>query len=364
MPASQDVIVVGAGIIGLTTAAAAGRRGLTVTLVGDERAGEASTAAAGMLAPSVERADGPAHDFAIAARSRYPSYVEELAEQTGIRVPLNRLGILQVALTSAGAKGLRKSPASGAEWIDRIALADAEPTLGHAIGAMLNPDDGAVDNITLLRALEALIDTMPLVTHTHDTVKRVIAHETRPRVELASGKSIDSAFVVIAGGAWSSLVDGLPLLGAVAPSRGQLIAYDSIGLRHVVYGPRGYLVPRGTLSTIAGSTMEYVGFDSSTTEEGLGRVGSAAQEIAPALAVSPVQRSWAGLRPVTPDLLPMIGTDREYPAVIYSCGHSRNGILLAPLSADVVASLLSGEQPKHDLSQFRPERFQGRFTRT
>jgi glycine oxidase len=361
MSVTPDVTVVGAGIIGLTTAAAAVRRGLTVAIIGDERAGEASSAAAGMLAPSIERASGPAHDFGVAARDIYPAYIEDLAETSGIRVPLNRLGILQVALTSAGVKGLRKTAPPDAEWIDRRELTEAEPTLGHALGAMLNPNDGAVDNVMLVRAVAALLDKAPQVTRVSDTVTRVTARGAGVRIQLRSGMPIDSAFAVIAGGAWSSMIDGVELLAAVTPARGQMMSYDPIGLRHVVYGPRGYLVPRVNVATLAGSTMEDVGFDASTTDEGLSRIRSASEEIAPALSVTPVQRSWAGLRPVTPDLLPILGTDPENKSILYSCGHSRNGILLAPLSAEVVASLLMGEQPAYDLSQFRPDRFQGRF---
>lgn len=359
---TPDVTIVGAGIIGLATAAAAARKGLSVILVGDQRPGEASAASAGMLAPSIERAPGPANAFAFAARDRYPSYVEELAEQTGIRVPLNRLGILQVALTSAGVKGLRKNAPSTAEWIDRNELAEAEPTLGHGLGAMINPDDGAVDNLTLMRALTALADQEPAITIQSDTVIRIDRSAANARVALSSGRTLESKQVVIAGGAWSSLIEGVRLNG-VTPVRGQLIAYGGIGLRHVVYGPRGYLVPRVNLQTLAGSTMENVGFDSTTTVEGLARIRSAAEEIAPALSVMPTQSSWAGLRPVTPDLLPILGPDPEAPNIIYACGHSRNGILLAPLTGDVVATMLLGEPVLHDLSQFRPDRFQGRFTR-
>ena len=362
MPITSDVTIVGAGVIGLATAVEAARRGLTVTVVGDQRPGEASSAAAGMLAPSVERASGPAHDFAIAARDRYPAYVEELAEQTGIRVPLNRLGILQVALTQAGVKGLRRTALPGTEWLDRTQLAEAEPTLGHALGAMLNPDDGAVDNVTLMRALAAMADASPLVTRIEGTVVRVGRDNGSARVELQTGETYHTAHVVIAGGAWASLIDGMPLLHSVTPSRGQLIAFDSIGLRHVVYGPRGYLVPRVNIQTIAGSTMENVGFDPSTTDGGLERIRSASEEIAPALSITPVQSSWAGLRPVTPDLLPMLGPDPEQPSVIYACGHSRNGILLAPLTGEVVAAMLAGEAIRHDLSQFRPDRFLARFS--
>jgi glycine oxidase len=357
MTPASDVTIVGAGIIGLTTAVAAAQRGLTVLLVGDQRAGEASSAAAGMLAPSIERATGPAHDFAIAARDRYPTYVEDLAEQTGIRVPLNRLGILQVALTEAGVKGLRRAALPDSEWIDRQPLAEAEPTLGHAIGAVLNPDDGSVDNITLMRALAALVGATPLITRLEGTVVRVRRDGKRPCVEMMTGDSYESAWVVIAGGAWSPLIGGLPLLASVTPSRGQLIAYDAIGLRHAVYGPRGYLVPRVNLQTIAGTTMESVGFDSNTTSEGLDRIRSSSEEIAPALSIAPIQSAWAGLRPVTPDLLPLLGPDPNDPAVIYACGHSRNGILLAPLTGEVVAAMIANEPVPHDLTQFRPERF-------
>ena len=226
------------------------------------------------------------------------------------------------------------------------------------MGAMMNPDDGAVDNVTLMRALAAMADSLPLITRLEATVTRVRQDAaTSPAIELDDGSIHESANVVIAGGAWASLIEGVPLLKSVTPARGQLIAYDSIGLRHVVYGPRGYLVPRVHLQTVGGSTMENVGFDATTTEEGLARVRSASEEIAPALSVTHVQSSWAGLRPVTPDLLPLIGPDPNHPGIIYACGHSRNGILLAPLTGEVVAALAAGETPKHDLSQFRPDRF-------
>src|ERR1700720_211278 len=107
---SGEVIVVGGGLIGLVIAAELAEREMSVTLIGERRPGEASPAAAGMLAPSVERASGPANDFGIAARDRYPSYVDFLADRVGVRVPLNRLGILQVALSEKGIRGLKKTP--------------------------------------------------------------------------------------------------------------------------------------------------------------------------------------------------------------------------------------------------------------
>ncbi|HZJ00884.1 MAG TPA: FAD-dependent oxidoreductase [Gemmatimonadaceae bacterium] len=352
---AQDTIVVGAGVVGLCIANALARKGQIVALVGEHRAGEASRAAAGMLAPSVEQSEGPAHDFAIAARDFYPEFLELLADDTGVRVPLNRLGILQVALTSRGVKGLRKTAPETSTWLERDELVEMEPTLGHALGAVFNPDDGAVDNVILMNALEAVIDDTPTVTR-FESPAASVSRETAA-VTLASGQKLDAATVVIAAGAWASSIDGVNGIEGVAPCRGQLVSYKGIGLRHVTYGPRGYLVPRASGTVVAGSTMEQVGFNAGTTPEGLAKVKSAAEEIAPALAISPIADEWAGLRPITPDMLPIIGKDPEAGHIIYAVGHGRNGILLAPLSGEAVAALAVGESPAHDLTQFRPARF-------
>jgi len=358
MPA-PDLVVAGAGVIGLCSATAAARRGLTVILVGQPRSGEASAAAAGMLAPSVEKSAGPAHRFALAARDFYPSYLEDLAELTGIRVPLNRLGVLQVALTEKGVTGLRRTASPESQWIDRPGLASLEPTLSHALGAVLNPEDGSVDNVILLAALEELVQRTPAIQRVAAAVTGVSSGIGSASVRLDTGEVIAAGHVALAPGAWGGQVEGAPYLAAVSPSRGQLVSYDAIGLRHVTYGPRGYLVPRTAGSLVAGSTTENVGFSPGTTPEGIARVRSAAEEIAPALAVSGVNASWAGLRPVTPDMLPILGADPENSRIVYACGHSRNGILMAPLTGETVAQLVTEEPLLHDLSQFHPARFSG-----
>ncbi|MGH9420172.1 MAG: FAD-dependent oxidoreductase, partial [Thermoanaerobaculia bacterium] len=160
----------GGGLIGLASAAALAERGVSVTLIRDHRRGEASPAAAGMLAPSVERASGPEHDFAVAARDRYPAYLAFLADRTGIQVPLNRLGILQVALSAKGIKGLKKTALSTALWLDAREVRELEPALSHGIGAMFNPDDGAVDNTALLSALETFASRSSTITMIDDAV--------------------------------------------------------------------------------------------------------------------------------------------------------------------------------------------------
>ena len=210
-------------MIGLTAAIAVAERGASVTLIGESRPGEASPAAAGMLAPSVERAVGPAHDFGIAARDRYPSYIEFLAERTGIRVPLNRRGILQVALSRNGIKGLRKTAPPTARWIDSKALRELEPALAHAVGAMFNPDDGAVDNILLLAALSKLVVTNALIVMVSDSVTDIDPRESSATIRTRSDATHSARYVVLAAGAWVSRISGARLGNAVEPSRGQLL---------------------------------------------------------------------------------------------------------------------------------------------
>ena len=353
---TAEVIVVGAGLIGLTTAVALAERGVSVRLIGEHIAGEASPAAAGMLAPSVEKASGPAHDFGIAARDRYPSYIEFLAERTGINVPLNRLGILQVALSEKGISGLAKTAPPTARWLDSKELHDLEPALTHALGAMFNPDDGAVDNVVLLEALNQAIAAGARTQRVADMVTAIDAGAGSANVTTATGATYGARSVVLAAGAWAGKIRGATYATAVTPSRGQLVSYSMCPLRHVSYGPRGYVVPRGGV-TIGGSTMENVGFDPNTTAGGVRKVRVAAEEICPRLASAAQVKMWAGLRPVTPDMLPLLGVDPERPSLLYACGHSRNGVLMAPLSGDIIADLVTGTPLSRDVSQFRPDRF-------
>ena len=349
-------MVVGGGLIGLASAVALAERGISVTVIGEHKVGEASPAAAGMLAPSVERAAGPAHDFAVAARDRYPSYLALVSDRTGIDVPLNRLGILQVALSAKGVKGLKKTALPTSRWLDAKELKDLEPSLSHAVGAMYNPHDGCVDNTILLSALRKYASTSSRVTMINDSVVEIDPHESAATLKTRSGASYAAGSIVLAAGAWAGRVAGARFARAITPARGQLVAYAKSPLRHVAYGPRGYLVPRAN-EIIGGSTMEDVGFDAATTSDGISKVRSAAEEICPALASSENVREWAGLRPVTPDMLPILGIDPEAPSLIYACGHSRNGVLLAPLTGDLIADLVTATPLSHDLSQFRPDRF-------
>lgn len=331
-------------------------RGARVLLFEHHNAGEASIASAGMLAPSVERSEGPTHDFAVAARDRYPSYLDWLHEATGVRVPLNRLGVLQVAVSPSGMKGLRRSAAPGSEWLDRSELLALEPALSHALGALFSPHDGSVDNVALLHALDLLLDRSTLVQRQRARVTRVASQDGATIAIDATGARYSAKHIVIAAGAWSAHIAGARRARVVEPVRGQLRSYDALPCSHTMYGPRGYLVPRGG-ATLAGSTMERVAFTTGTTPEGIAKVESAAEEICPSLATAARGSAWSGFRPVTPDLLPLLGADPELPEIIYATGHSRNGVLLAPLTADIVANIIFEDVLNFDISQYRPDRF-------
>ena len=353
---APDVLVIGAGLIGLACATAAAERGFSVRLVGQVRTGEASLAAAGMLAPSVERGEGIGTDFAIAARDRYPDYLAWLREATGIDVPLNRDGIIQVALTDAGVRGLRRSMPRDAEWLEHAQLVELEPALGHGLGGVFHEHDGAVDNTRLHEALRAVAWAHQRIEIADDIITDL---SFSPFVAAAgrSGTTYFAERVVLCAGAWSALIGGLPRELPVEPVRGQMISYDGLPLRRCVYGPTGYVVPRASGRTLIGATMERTGFESVTTAEGVDRLRRTAAEIVPRFATEEPAEAWAGLRPISRDLQPILGADPAQERLIYATGHSRNGVLMTPLTADCIAAVLAGEAPPADISAFSIERF-------
>ena len=356
--ATVDVAVVGAGLVGLCSALACADRGLEVLLFVDVRPGEASAAAAGLLAPSVDAPGDPAASaLARAARDEYPAYVAMLESRTGVHVPLNRMGVLELALSEEAAEALRLVLPDGSAWLDQAALAGEEPALAHAAGAALHPHDGAVNNLVMLRALKAILGRHERVRVVNDAAESLEARGEDVVLLTRQGTRVVARRVVIASGAWAPQLAGLPRRLPIEPLRGHMLSVAGSPIRHVTFGAGGYLVPRGDGRTYVGSTDDRVGFDAAATEEGIAEVRRIGAAIAAPIASARMLNGWAGLRPMSPDGQPLVGPDPERPAILYACGHSRNGVLLAPITGEVVGAFAADAAPAHDVRAWAPARF-------
>jgi glycine oxidase len=360
-----DALVVGGGIIGAACAHGLARRGMRVTLLDQPHPGAATQAAAGMLAPFAEaRAEDPFLGFCVRARDYYHELRSTLEAETGIDIGLWTEGILQVAFSEEDVNELRSAMAwqrqSGytVEWLSVEDLREYAPGIGpEALGAALAPEDGGLDPTALHRALLESGQRHATLDVEREHADQLLFEAGRVTgVRTATGER-HAGSVIISAGAWSGQLKGLPRPLPVEPVRGQMAAllWPAGEPRAVVYGGGGYVVERNG-EAIAGSTMERVGFDPSTTDEGLARVLTAAQRLYPALGNTPVTRTWAGFRPVTPDGRPMVGQDTSIPNLWYATGHGRNGILLAGITGEVVAQLITGEEVDYDLSLLAPDR--------
>lgn len=365
----SDVVVVGGGVIGCAIARQLARTGADVTVVERARPGEeASWAAAGMLAPQVE-ADGPGPflDLLLRARKAFPAFAAALGEETGIDVGYSDVGALSVALTDADEEELTT------RWVWQTAAGLAVERLGAEEVLALEPDvtpdlrwalrfpgDHQVDNRELSRALWKAAEHAGARFRLGVSATGIMRAGGRATgVELDGGERLEAGVVVVAAGSWSGGLAGLPRPLPVVPVRGQLLALlmGSQCFRHCVDSPRIYTVPRGDGRLIVGATVERTGFEKAVTPEGLRMLRAGAAEVAPWTEGLPVLESWSGLRPGTPDGLPILGADSEVEALFYATGHYRNGILLAPATAELIGDAVLGRGDFTALVPFRIDRF-------
>ena len=365
MTASYYVIVAGGGPIGAACARELALGGRRVALLepGGEM-GQAWRAAAGMLAPQIETSgDTPLLELGLAGRELYSELAPQLRETTGIDIGLWREGIAWVAASDAEAADLRskcawqRQHAHLSDWLDADEVTARWPWLGPTHGALWAAREGALEPEKLVDALMA--DARRLgATVIEDTAIGVTQRGDRVTGVAGRAGRYAAADVVLSAGAWTGTIEGVPRPVAVAPVRGQMAAlpWPEGARRGIIYGHGSYLVARGD-EAIAGSTMEYVGFRSETSSAGLARIFTGVTALCPTLTSSAVKRTWAGLRPVTPDGLPIIGAEPRLPGLWYATGHGRNGVLLAGITGVILQQLLAGEPTVEDIDAYAPDRF-------
>lgn len=363
---TPDVIVAGGGIVGLSAACELAKRGVRCTVFDRSRVGrEASFAAGGILSPQAEtRPDSPLLPLALRARDRHISLAEELLNLTGISVEHTRFGVLSLAFSEEERVALmhlaeaQRHLGLRAEMLSRDALKQLEPSVHDgAIAAAHFPDDHRVDNRRLMEALKKLALSRGVSIREFTALRRVEVENNRVVAVRTDAERIPTNAVINALGAWAGQLDGDTEAPPVRPVKGHMMSLvDGPALRHVVYGHHGYLVPRSDGRLIVGSTMEEAGFDTRITAEGIGRLIQIAAEIAPNTRQAAISETWTGLRPATPDGLPVIGRS-TVDGLIVAGGLFRNGILLGPLVGEIVAALAVENDAGADLTAFDPGRF-------
>jgi glycine oxidase len=349
-----EVIIIGAGVVGLGAAWRLAQRGAAVTVFDKGRAGQgASHAAAGMLAACAEAEPGEEALVALGrlSQSLWPDFAAELEQVSGLSVDLRREGTLLLALTADDQKRLHHHLAFQQglglplEWISAAEVRRREPHLAAAIaGAIWSPEDHQVDNRKLAAALRVAAERAGATIREHTPVERIIVANGRSSgIGLADGTEIPADVVVLAAGAWSRAVAGLPpaLRPPVRAVKGQMIALamNAPLISHVVWAPGVYLVPRNDGRLLLGATVEEKGFDAALTAGGVLSLLEAAWRALPAIEELPVAEMWVGHRPGSRDDAPILGPG-PVEGLVYATGHHRNGILLAPVTANAVARLV------------------------
>ncbi len=362
-----DIVVIGGGIIGAAVARSLALAGLTVAIIdsGTEQ-GIATQASAGMLAPLAETdTEDPVLGISVRGRDIYTELAPQLEEETGVDIGLWCEGIMKVAFSEADEDATRsliawqRQQGLNSEWLVPGELRERCPGISDEVrGALLAPEDGALDPLSLLEAL--LVSAANLGTR---ITRGVRAERLQIEEGHVTGVETDrgahqAGAVVLAAGAWSGRLGGLPRPLSVEPVRGQMLAFEwpADEPAAIVYTGKGYALKRGA-EMVVGSTMEHTGYDASVTPDGIEEVTRTAAQLYPAVAEATLRRSWAGLRPATPDGRPIVGKDPDVGGLWYATGHGRNGILLAAITGEIIANLLTEDSLEFDLGPLDPGRF-------
>jgi glycine oxidase len=362
----HDVVIVGSGVIGLAIAREVCRNRSVVVLERGPVGEGTSWAAAGMLSPQSE-ADhaGPFFEFSRASFNLFEKFTADLKAESGIDPGYERSGLLVLASTAEESAVLRLR----AEWqqragfsakiIDRAEALEMEPLLTADFrDALYLPDDQQVTPRRLVAALAESCRRRGVEIRSGTPVTAVLSDAGRVTGVIGNGNVIPARQVVLAAGVWSGTIDGLAPKIPVYPRKGQILSLQmpERTFRHMIRWRHAYFVPRPDGDLVVGATDENVGFDRSVTPAGIGRLLADAQEISSNVGSYAIRETWSGLRPGTPDELPIIG-ESALKGLIYAAGHYRNGILLAPLTSVIIAALIEGTQVPAAIDAFSPMRW-------
>ena len=351
---SWDAIVLGAGIIGVSVARALRKQGMEVLLVERGEPGrEASFAAAGMLAPHSADTPDTLWPFAEASARLYPGFVKEVESESGMEVDLRSQGTIAFLESEEELISLPCLPELSASQV-----AELEPSLSAPGGRAFFLEERSVDARALMAAsLEAA----------RSQRIQLFSGAAATGIERTGGRALEvtterdrllAQTVVNCAGAWAGQIP--PHKFPTRPVKGQMLAVsapEDLRLRHVVRTPSVYVVPRTGGRILIGATQEEAGFDRSVDPKTIERLHQAAADILPPLASARVLESWSGLRPGTPDALPILGPTAT-PGYFVASGHFRNGFLLAPMTAQAMAMVIRGAEPPVDITRFAPSRFE------
>ncbi|WP_089101107.1 glycine oxidase ThiO [Streptomyces hyaluromycini] len=373
---TSDVLVIGGGIIGLVTAWRAAQRGLATAVVDPAPGGGAAQVAAGMLAAVTELHYGEQTllGLNLASAARYPAFAAELTELTGHDLGYRRCGTLAVALDADDRAHLRELHAlqqqSGleSEWLSGRECRRLEPMLAPGVRGGLRVDgDHQIDPRRLAAALVAACERAGVVFHRDWAERLEVVRGRATGVVTRAGDTWGAGQVVLAGGSLSGRLAGVPddVLPPVRPVKGQVLRltvparyapFLSRTVRAVVRGGNVYLVPRENGELVVGATSEELGWDTTVTAGGVYELLRDAHELVPGITELPLTETRAGLRPGSPDNAPLLGPTR-LDGLLLATGHYRNGVLLTPVTGDVMAELLAGGELPEEARPFTPRRF-------
>ncbi|MBV1950311.1 glycine oxidase ThiO [Streptomyces sp. BV129] len=373
---APDVLVVGGGIIGLVTAWRAAGRGLTAAVVDPEPGGGAARVAAGMLAAVTELHHGEEGLLALnlASARRYPGFAAELAEATGHDLGYRRSGTLAVAFDTDDRAQLREVHelqlrcGLDSEWLSGRECRRLEPMLAPGVRGGLRADgDHQIDPRRLAAALLDACERAGVAFHRSWAARLDTAGDRATGITTADGTTLAAGQVVLAGGSLSGRLEGVPeaLVPPVRPVKGQVLRltvppryrpFLSRTVRAVVRGGPVYLVPRENGELVIGATSEELGFDTTVTAGGVYELLRDAHELVPGITELPLTETLAGLRPGSPDNAPLLGPS-GLDGLLMATGHHRNGVLLTPVTGDVMADVLCGAGVPEVARPFSPRRF-------